>query len=658
MRSRFRERSGAQLTHRSARMKPLNRILSRVVLASVALAPCSAAAAQICDVTIAVDGTGSLGGLEMRIGYGSADGAFVGSGDAVSCTGLADGAYQSARHDTIAESLDLGLLSVIGVPLPGDFWRCQFQSNSAVPTANQFSVTIDESMDPQLAPLAVTGHVSAIFCSQQAVCGNGVVEGTEECDTGAASVACTSGCKLTRNSQRCRVRFRVSGATPLGGLQFWVNYAAANGDFEGTGASVSCSEALASSLTAVLDRDADHELRLGLISPGAIPLPADLWECSFLTNASPLQLGSMQIQNVIATNVEAKVVSASVVPISDGCINGPYCGDGHLDAGEACDDGNQIGTDACTNGCTVAACGDGIVRAGVEQCDDGNLAAGDCCSACSFEAATTVCRGATGICDLAENCTGASGACPTDLKKTTVCRAPAGVCDLAEVCSGSANDCPTDLKSTSVCRASTGLCDLTESCNGVAGGCPADAFQPATTACTSDDNACTDDKCDGAGTCAHSNNTLACDDGLYCNGGDSCSSGTCSQHTGNPCPGADGDGDCTESCLEAQDNCNGNDPDQAICNDGNAATFNDRCSSGLCVGSTSNVICGDADANGVVNATDALKVLRTAVGQVGVSCPLYLCDTDKNGLVQAGDSLRVLKKAVGQPTDLQCPPAP
>src|SRR5205085_2291265 len=180
-----------------------------------------------------------------------------------------------------------------------------------------------------------------------------------------------------------------------GGLQFWVNYATANGDFEGTGTSVSCSEALDSALTSVFDSDAEHELRLALISPTGVPLPADLWKCSFLTNASPLQLGSMQMENIIATKVDAKSTFVSVVPISDGCLNGPYCGDGHLDAGEACDDGNPIGTDACTNGCTVAVCGDGIVRAGIEQCDDGNQNAGDCCSACSFEAATTVCRGAT-----------------------------------------------------------------------------------------------------------------------------------------------------------------------------------------------------------------------------------------------------------------------
>lgn len=48
---------------------------------------------------------------------------------------------------------------------------------------------------------------------------------------------------------------------------------------------------------------------------------------------------------------------------------------------EECDDGNEENTDACTNVCRNAVCGDGIVRTGVEQCDDGNTTSGDGCTA-------------------------------------------------------------------------------------------------------------------------------------------------------------------------------------------------------------------------------------------------------------------------------------
>lgn len=48
------------------------------------------------------------------------------------------------------------------------------------------------------------------------------------------------------------------------------------------------------------------------------------------------------------------------------------CGDGILDAGEQCDDGNDDDSDGCTSLCTENVCGDGFIYAGVEQCDEGN----------------------------------------------------------------------------------------------------------------------------------------------------------------------------------------------------------------------------------------------------------------------------------------------
>lgn len=59
------------------------------------------------------------------------------------------------------------------------------------------------------------------------------------------------------------------------------------------------------------------------------------------------------------------------------------CRDGTLDAGEQCDDGNQINNDYCSNVCTSAVCGDGIVQ-GVagEQCEPPN--ANDCRANCTM----------------------------------------------------------------------------------------------------------------------------------------------------------------------------------------------------------------------------------------------------------------------------------
>src|SRR5262245_38589365 len=40
----------------------------------------------------------------------------------------------------------------------------------------------------------------------------------------------------------------------------------------------------------------------------------------------------------------------------------PVCGDGRLDDGEACDDGNRSNADDCVGDCIEARCGDGHVR--------------------------------------------------------------------------------------------------------------------------------------------------------------------------------------------------------------------------------------------------------------------------------------------------------
>lgn len=70
----------------------------------------------------------------------------------------------------------------------------------------------------------------------------------------------------------------------------------------------------------------------------------------------------------------------------------PSCGDGTVDEGEECDDGNNTGGDGCSATCTIEpppppppCCGDGTVDSG-EECDDGNTTSGDGCSAtCTIE---------------------------------------------------------------------------------------------------------------------------------------------------------------------------------------------------------------------------------------------------------------------------------
>jgi cysteine-rich repeat protein len=59
-------------------------------------------------------------------------------------------------------------------------------------------------------------------------------------------------------------------------------------------------------------------------------------------------------------------------------VTATACGDGTLDPGEVCDDGNVIDGDGCDSNCTPSACGNGVVAPN-EDCDDGNTVGGDGC---------------------------------------------------------------------------------------------------------------------------------------------------------------------------------------------------------------------------------------------------------------------------------------
>jgi hypothetical protein len=63
-------------------------------------------------------------------------------------------------------------------------------------------------------------------------------------------------------------------------------------------------------------------------------------------------------------------------------------------------------------------------------------------------------------------------------------------------------------------------------------------------------------------------------------------------------------------------------------------------------------VCGDANSDDRVSATDALITLKTAVGILG--CADYLCDVDRSGTTTASDALAILKHAAGQPIELLC----
>src|SRR5262245_47809227 len=96
-----------------------------------------------------------------------------------------------------------------------------------------------------------------------------------------------------------------------------------------------------------------------------------------------------------------------------------------------------------------------------------------------------------------------------------------------------------------------------------------------------DGNQCTDgDHCDNVGRCVgqFKADGAACDDDVFCNGPDSCQTGDCVGHSGDPCAAAT---DCQTTCNEATDSCEST-PFVPCGDDGNACTSDVCNGSGTC----------------------------------------------------------------------------
>ena len=192
----------------------------------------------------------------------------------------------------------------------------------------------------------------------------------------------------------------------------------------------------------------------------------------------------------------------------------------------------------------ASVCGNGMVEPG-EQCDDGNTVAGDCCDpTCQLEPAGAPCTG-TNPCFAETTCDGA-GVCGGGTPTMATCN-DGNACTTADTCAGGvcvggpglncndANVCTDDAcnpafgcvntANTASCTDGN-ACTTTDSCAGgtCVGGPPPNC---------NDANVCTDDSCDPATGCVHTPNTAPCDDANACTTADTCAGGVC---VGGPPP--------------------------------------------------------------------------------------------------------------------------
>ncbi len=147
------------------------------------------------------------------------------------------------------------------------------------------------------------------------------------------------------------------------------------------------------------------------------------------------------------------------------------CGNGVLDPGEGCDDGNRLDQDCCSKSCSPApagrACPDDGRACTTDTCDG----AGACAHPLLFAGA--ICRITVDPrCDATDFCDGVSPDCPPDVvfPAGTICRQVDGDCDVAEVCTGTSGTCPPDLD-----HVDTDLDGRPDGCDVCPGGAPATA---------------------------------------------------------------------------------------------------------------------------------------------------------------------------------------
>src|SRR3989344_3012178 len=373
-----------------------------------------------------------------------------------------------------------------------------------------------------------------------ATCGNNVVDAGEECDMGRfnGERQCTSLCTLLFCGDGKLSPEIVEECEPKVEKFYALDPQTKELIVKKRFAALTCDEEF---YCAPPDCDED-----GVCKGGCKQQKVEVWECPEQPHpaaASAEEPPTAVTASSAASSSRSPLCGNGVLDLGEQCDDGnaihtdqcpntcllPHCGDGAVHNGEQCDDGNQINGDACSNSCQLARCGDGVVQSG-EQCDDGNLLSTDTCTGACQQA-----RCGDSVVQIGESCDDGnqinSDAC------SNACKAPTcgdNVIQAGEECDdGNASNSDGCSNSCRSARCGDRIVQLGEQCD--------DANDINTDSCT---NACrkaacgdgivqVGEQCDDGNQisndlCSNLCRSAACGDGVVdtgeqCDGGEDCS---------------------------------------------------------------------------------------------------------------------------------------
>jgi len=285
---------------------------------------------------------------------------------------------------------------------------------------------------------------------------------------------------------------------------------------------------------------------------------------------------------VIDEAVNAACDDGNACTIDDHCEGGTCVASVQAD----CNDGNECTDDTCDaiQGCVAApntaecedgdlctkgdACSGGLcVPGGPYDCDDANVCTKESCdpvSGCAYTPADGLGCDDGDQCTLDDKCSQGQCMGTASLKCDDGDVCTDDYCDPAVGCATKYNTAPCDDES---------FCTQVDACldGKCTGASPLDC---------DDGNPCTLDECNPVAGCGHTEQDIACSDGTECTAGDQCIAGQC---VGGPAVLCDDDNPCTDDSCDPAVGCVHTN-NAHTCDDGSLCTAVDTCAEGKCVG--------------------------------------------------------------------------